>query len=161
MNVVDRLYRRIVGLLAIGRITTVNDTGGTQLAQIQISALETRDNTPVVAHFGFSSNAPAGAIAVTIFGSGDHSKGVIVATGDANTRPTGQNPGETAIYNTFSMSIELKEAGIVINTGGIPVLINGDLHATGAIIAGFGGADQVGVQTHKHPANNTPPTAGT
>lgn len=47
----------------------------------------------------------------------------------------------------------------------------GDLHVLGAIIAGFGGGDQVGVQTHTHQQGNdghgdaevptNPPTAGT
>lgn len=41
------------------------------------------------------------------------------------------------------------------------VAITGNLTVTGAIIAGSGGADQVGLQTHLHPANNTPPTPGT
>jgi len=31
------------------------------------------------------------------------------------------------------------------------VTIESDLHVTGAVIAGFGGADQVGLQTHTHP----------
>jgi hypothetical protein len=39
--------------------------------------------------------------------------------------------------------------------------VTGALTATGAITAGFGGLDQVGVQTHRHTANNQPPTAGT
>lgn len=29
-------------------------------------------------------------------------------------------------------------------------IFNGDVHATGAVIAGYGGADQVGLQTHTH-----------
>lgn len=37
----------------------------------------------------------------------------------------------------------------------------GDLHVTGKVIAGFGGVDQVGLQTHTHPANGQPPTPGT
>jgi hypothetical protein len=46
------------------------------------------------------------------------------------------------------------------------VNVNGSIHATGAVIAGFGGADQVGLQTHVHEANATnsptnPPTPGT
>jgi hypothetical protein len=53
-------------------------------------------------------------------------------------------------------------AGHVVNIvapGGVN--ITGNLHCTGAVIAGYGGADQVGLQTHRHPANNTPPTPGT
>jgi hypothetical protein len=37
----------------------------------------------------------------------------------------------------------------------------GNISTTGNIIAGFGGADQVGLQTHEHTGNNTPPTPGT
>ncbi len=122
-SAVERLYRRVVNAVAIGRLNLVNDGGGTQSAQIQLSGLETRDGTPVMAHFGFSSVAPAGAIAVTIFGSGDRSKGVVVATGDAGTRPVGANAGETVVYNAFSMTITLAEAGITINGGGKPLKI--------------------------------------
>jgi hypothetical protein len=37
----------------------------------------------------------------------------------------------------------------------------GDLHCTGEIIRGFGGADQVTLGQHHHPANGAPPTPGT
>jgi hypothetical protein len=39
--------------------------------------------------------------------------------------------------------------------------VTGNISATGTIIAGQGGADQVGLQTHTHPANGSPPTPGT
>jgi hypothetical protein len=54
-----------------------------------------------------------------------------------------------------------------VNITSPTVTINGDLHATGAVIAGFGGGDQVGLQTHKHSGvqtgsgNTSSPTAGT
>lgn len=37
----------------------------------------------------------------------------------------------------------------------------GNIKTSGNVIAGFGGGDQVGLQTHEHTANNTPPTPGT
>lgn len=39
--------------------------------------------------------------------------------------------------------------------------VTGNISATGTITAGLGGADQVGLQTHTHPANGSPPTPGT
>lgn len=48
-----------------------------------------------------------------------------------------------------------------INLTATTTTIHGDLHATGAIIAGYGGADQIGLQTHVHPGNNLRPTPGT
>lgn len=41
------------------------------------------------------------------------------------------------------------------------ITVNGFIHATGAVIAGSGTGDQVGVQTHTHPANGSPPNPGT
>jgi hypothetical protein len=64
--------------------------------------------------------------------------------------------------------VELDPAGHIVNIvapGGInitgPLTVTGAINATGNVIAGHAGADQVGLQTHKHAANNTPPTAGT
>lgn len=80
----------------------------------------------------------------------------------------GQTPSQSllidasgiSIADAFGNTIAMSASGISI-TSSTPVVINGDVHATGAIIAGFGGVDQVGVQTHEHSANNTPPTPGT
>lgn len=51
-----------------------------------------------------------------------------------------------------NVTLTLTPSGVTINMGGHgPVTIqNGDLHVTGAIIAGYGGADQVTVQQHRH-----------
>ena len=53
---------------------------------------------------------------------------------------------------------------VEIASGGI-VNIKGDLRVTGAVIAGYGGGDQVALQTHKHPTAGTgapsSPTPGT
>lgn len=38
--------------------------------------------------------------------------------------------------------------------------VNGFIHSNGAVIAGFGTGDQVGLQTHTHPSNGSPPTPG-
>jgi len=49
--------------------------------------------------------------------------------------------------------------GVVITSTNVKV--TGNLQVVGSITSGQGGADQVGLQTHKHAADNTPPTAGT
>lgn len=67
-----------------------------------------------------------------------------------------------------TLSISTKD-GVVINSDGSGNLnltattmkLTGNLRVTGSVIAGFGGADQVGLQTHVHPGNNLPPIAGT
>lgn len=41
------------------------------------------------------------------------------------------------------------------------IAITGNVTVTGSFFAGFGGADQVGLQSHRHLLNNTPPIPGT
>lgn len=67
-----------------------------------------------------------------------------------------------------SVSLTITAAGVVIKGN---LLVQGDtatqgnMVATGGIVAGFGGPDQVGVQTHQHPTAAvgapSPPTPGT
>jgi len=52
-------------------------------------------------------------------------------------------------------------SGIAMTPVGQGLAVNGNISATGTIIAGKGTADQVGLQTHTHPANGSPPTPGT
>lgn len=67
------------------------------------------------------------------------------------------NNGQIAIQDQHGTSLAFDNAGHIVMTG--------DLHVTGAVIAGYGTADQVGVQTHNHPtaATGAPsaPTPGT
>jgi len=57
--------------------------------------------------------------------------------------------------------------GVSMTLSGTTVTVSGDVHTTGAMIAGFGGGDQVGVQTHRHlttggsGSTTTIPVAGT
>lgn len=55
--------------------------------------------------------------------------------------------------------IAFTSSGIQIKGG--TIAITGNVTVTGSVIAGFGGADQVGLQTHLHSANNVAPTPGT
>jgi phage gp45-like len=62
---------------------------------------------------------------------------VVIGTNNQSLRPTGQNPGETTLFNAFSMSVALTESGIVISGGGKPVTVtNGDLHAGNIVATG-------------------------
>ena len=81
------------------------------------------------------------------------------------------------VYNHASgLTLTISAGGAVTlampgGPGGQPFTVTGDIHATGAVIAGFGGGDQVGLQTHEHAQgddshgdteqNTTAPIAGT
>lgn len=80
------------------------------------------------------------------------------ATDDAN---------KVVIYGPNGTILRDKGSHAVINIDqGGTITITGDLHVSGAVIAGFGGGDQVGLQTHRHgtvsPASGTvTPSPGT
>ena len=109
-----------------GRTTaSPNDTGSVQMLQLTLGPLETRDGTPRLAEFGFTSAPPVGSDAVLVFFGGNRKTGVVIATGNQATRPKGLLPGEVMIYDAFGKSIYLsQENGIVINANGAPLAVN-------------------------------------
>ena len=149
---------------ALARSTMdVNDSGTVQTVQAQIDSLSTRDNIPVLYHYGFFAAPPVGADLHIAFLDGDRSKAVVIASNHQSHRMTGVAPGDTGLYAQGAI-VHLSGAGIgltgnVSHTGNYT--LHGNLTVTGSVTAGAGGADSVTLQGHKHPANNTPPTAGT
>jgi phage baseplate assembly protein V len=106
-----------------GRLTRVDDSGPVQLVQMQLSQGETRDRTPRVAEYGFSSNPPDGADAVAVFLGGDRTNGVVIACGHQAYRVRGLASGEVCISDNRGQRVFLGADGIVIDGGGKPVQI--------------------------------------
>ncbi len=129
----------------------MDDGGAVQFVQMQLSQSETRDRTPRIAEYGYSSNPPDGADAVAVFLGGDRTNGVVIACGHQAYRMRGLASGEVAISDDKGQSVYLSAAGIVINGGGHPVTITnapkitadsplmhctGDIRCDGQITAG-------------------------
>lgn len=57
MNPVQVLFRRLVSLLSVGRVTAGDDSGVVQTVQVQ-SPSEVRSDTPVLQQFGFPRCCP-------------------------------------------------------------------------------------------------------
>jgi phage baseplate assembly protein V len=131
MNTFTSLARRVLNAVGCGRVKTGNDSGNVQMLQVQLSTNEIKDNTPRLAEFGFTSMPPAGSDAIILFIGSDRSQGAVIATGHQASRPKGLQPGEAMLYNQFGMSIYLTQAGIVIDGGGHPVTVIGDVIADG------------------------------
>jgi phage gp45-like len=150
----ERLVARLTrqnGAIAFARSTMAPvDTGAVQTSQGRFDALTVRDAMPVLQHYGYASVMPADGDKVVAHLGGQRSAAVVITTGHQTYRYKGQAVGEVTIYDMWGRSIRLTANGIVLNAHGQPVVLNGDLHATGAIIAGYGGADQVGLQSHDH-----------
>lgn len=130
--------------------------------------------TPVI---GWQMLPAIGSQAVIVPRDGDKRNGVIVAYAYSNPNPPPQVPNapgggnvplagtEQVLTGPGGSALRFCADGSVYVQGALKlagnVSVTGNITATGSITAGLGGADQIGLQTHKHTANNTAPTAGT
>lgn len=145
------LMRRVGAPFSLARSTLpVNDSGAVQTVQAQLDALSSRDNIPLLYSFGYTAAPPVSADLHIAYLDNDRSKAVIVASGHQTYRLRNLALGDAAIYDIRGAYVWLGAGGPNVQCAGNPMTVHGDLHVTGAIIAGFGGADQVGLQTHKH-----------
>lgn len=157
---------RILSLVSLGRIAGTRDDAPVRVAQVRLSEVETRDQTAVMQHYGFSSRPHPGADTAQFCLGGDRSKMVIIATHDQRYF-VALTEGEVCLHDDLGRKVWMSRAGIVIDGNGSAVTVKGDLHVNGAVIAGYGGADQVTLQGHTHHENGTgggttnPPNAGT
>lgn len=123
IHAIQKIYLRMMSMFGRGRITLVDDTGGTQTAQVVLGPLETRDGMPRMAEYGFASNLPADTDAVVVCLGGDRSRGIIIATGHQIYRLKGLKTGEVAIYDDLGQKVHLTRTGIVVDGGGLPVTV--------------------------------------
>jgi len=125
MNPVQVLFRRLVSLLSVGRVTAGDDSGVVQTVQVQ-SPSEVRSDTPVLQQFGFSSVLPDGTDVVVMSLAGNRSSAVVVASGHQSYRINGLSSGEVVVYNQWGQFVRLGEDGIVVEASGQPVTVNRD-----------------------------------
>jgi hypothetical protein len=86
----------------------------------------------------------------------------VVTDASGNFTMTAGTSGRTFTVNFNNMTVVISPSGIAVTaSGSLPItltaettVVNGDMHVTGAVIAGYGGNDQVGLQTHEHPQGN-------
>jgi phage baseplate assembly protein V len=120
---IERMYRRILMVVGRGRIKTGRDDGPAQLLQVRLGQLETVDNIPRLAEYGFQSMPPADTDAIVLFAGGNRSDGVIIATGSQKYRMRSLKTGEVSISDDQGQSVYLTRTGIVINGGGFPITL--------------------------------------
>ena len=122
MNQFRHIANRIASMLGVGRVTAMQDGGGTQSVQYQ-TPLEVA-SAHRLAEFGFSSGLPVGTDVVLAFLGGDRSNPVVIATNHQGYRHSDLSPGETVMYNQWGLYIQLTEGGISIDAKGQDVTVN-------------------------------------
>lgn len=165
----ERMYARLHHAIGCGIVTLIDDTGPVQTAQVQINTLALRSKATVLSMFGFSCNPPINAEVAFLASGGDPMSSVVIATGHRPSRPKNLTTGQVTIYDLSGSSITLTNDGnATVKLSGSPgtltftgnIAVTGNITATGSIVAGQGGSDQVGLQTHTH-AHGAAPDPGT
>lgn len=156
----ERIRRQLSGIrLAFrGVITLVKAAGSVQLVQLDGVSGEQLQDAELFQQYGYTSNPPAGSMAIVLPIGGKTAHGVIIATEHGTYRLKGLKSGETALYsdegdsvilkrgrimevttNTFrvnaAMSIELNSPTITGNAGTSVSFNTPTLHASAAIVA--------------------------
>jgi phage gp45-like len=150
LDSLERIWRRMLYVIGRGKVTLADDTQGVQYLQVQMGALETRDNTPRLAEFGFASVPPVGSDVIVVFIAGDRSNGVAIASGHQGSRPRGWLPGEVGIYDDIGQMVKLARTGIVISAP-LGFTINGNVVVNGTVeSSGEGTFEGIKVSTHTH-----------
>jgi phage baseplate assembly protein V len=152
MAEIDRLNRAVKMASAQGTITSTDDSGEVQLLQVRISPVETRDNTPAIYAYGYSSRPLVGAQAALTSGQGDRSQTVAQATHDGRYRWRNLAAGEVVLSTHEGDSVHFREGRIVAITCGTElridcplVTITGDVRVQGDVIAGT-----ISLRNHRH-----------
>ncbi len=139
---IERLYRCMQLAFGRGRVTFVDDSGPVQKVQVRFGQMEIIDGMPAPHDFGFTCNPPIDSDVFASFLGGNRSNGMIVVIGSQAYRMRNLKSGEVAIYDALGQSVHLTQSGIVVNSAGLPITINGDiqlnggLNATGDVVAG-------------------------
>jgi phage gp45-like len=148
---VAALMRRLGTPFALARSTLPPaDGGAVQTVQAQLDALSLRDTVPVLYAYGVTGCPPVGTDLHVAFLDNDRNRAAVIACGHQTYRLRNLGVGDSALYDSRGAYLWLQGSGPLVNCAGNPMTVQGDLHVTGAVIAGYGGGDQVGLQTHQH-----------
>jgi len=101
-------------MFGLGKVNLVDDSQGVQTAQVQMSAVESRDQSPIVQHFGFASNPPPGSDVFFISMSGDRTKVLGVGTNHPASRQTNTPTGGAKMYDAGGRYIGMLNDGNIV-----------------------------------------------
>jgi phage baseplate assembly protein V len=144
---IERMWLRILHIVAPARIEMIDDRGAVQLLQVHLSSLQTNDSVPRLAEYGFTSNPPKGTDCTVLFLGGDQSKGIVIATNNQTYRMKALDAGDVALSDDKGQVVLLTSSGIHIKSPHLVRIEAPDLHCTGNITADGEIADQGGAKT--------------
>lgn len=142
---VDARIKRFLGGIRLafrGVVTLVKAAGAVQFVQLDGVHSEQLQDSELFQHFGYTSNPPAGTMAIVLPLGGKTSHGIIVATEHGTYRLKNLASGETAIYNQWGDHVLLRAdrrmqvvSALAVDITTPTVNMSGDLNVAGSIVA--------------------------
>jgi phage baseplate assembly protein V len=97
-----------------GVLLESDDAGGAQRQRVYGLYGEELTEVQLWQPFGLSANCPPGGDVMMLCLGGNRDGAQILAASHPDHRPTGQNPGETTIYDAGGQTVKLSQDGIAI-----------------------------------------------
>lgn len=116
VKTIDARIQRALGGIRLafrGVVTLVKSAGAVQLVQLDGMSGERLQDTELFQQYGYTSNPPAGTMAILLPIGGKTAHGIIIATEHGNLRLKGLKSGEVALYSDEGDSIILKRGRIM------------------------------------------------
>jgi len=169
LDALNVLSRRIRLFVSRAVISFVDDSRTVQYLQAKINALETVGDIPRYVEYGLSSNPPLGSEALIVFGNGERTNGIVIATSNAKYRVTALATGEVVVHDNTGQKVYLSQSGMRLDGGGKQITLTNTpvvladtpiLRCTGDIIDNYGVNTRTvaGMRTvangHTHPITN-------
>ena len=108
------MIHALIRMLGAGKLNTTTTAGSVLVGQVQLSAAETRDNTPIVQHFGLASTPPAGSDVLYAAFGGDRSRVVAFGTNHQSFYPPGIPSGGVKMYDEGGRFVGMLNDGNII-----------------------------------------------
>lgn len=130
-QVLERLWRRVQGMIGRGRVASVDDSGPVQKVQVRASRLELADSRVRAQEFGLTSNPPVASDVGLLSVAGDRSAAMVIGANHQQSRPRNLKPGEVKVYCQDGKYIYLTDGdGFVVDAQGQDVVINNARNVT-------------------------------
>lgn len=121
---IERVWRRLLTVVSLGRVTVVDDSGPIQLAQIDFGPNQVVDGVRMSYYFGFSSNPPPQTDVVAVTMTGDRSKAAQGSSNNQQYRYKNLESGGSVLYDMNGNFVRLTSSGIAINSNNLPIFVS-------------------------------------
>jgi len=133
-------HRRIMNIMARGRVTKVDDSEGIQLHEVRLLKDEAKTRVERFQQYGLTSVPKADAECVVLFPGGSREHGIILSVDDRMNRIRGMQPGEVCLYTDEGDYIALQRGNkLYIMTSRLELGASGDVIVTAQEDASFNG----------------------